>query len=71
MESSSDNIVVFTIGRMNPPTPGHLALIEKLIHRTASLGQSKFGIILSHSQDMPKNPFNCDDKRKMLLSGMI
>jgi len=54
MESSSDNIVVFTIGRMNPPTPGHLALIEKLIHRTASLGQSKFGIILSHSQDMPK-----------------
>lgn len=71
MASASNNIVVFTIGRMNPPTPGHMALIEKLIHRTASLGQSKFGIILSHSQDMPKNPFNCNDKRKMLLSGMI
>jgi len=68
---ASDNIVVFTIGRMNPPTPGHMALIEKLIHRAASLGQTKIGIILSHSQDMPKNPFNCDDKRKMLLAGMI
>ena len=71
MSSGSDNIVVFTIGRMNPPTPGHLALIEKLIHRAASLDQTKIGIILSHSQDMPKNPFNCNDKRKMLLSGMI
>jgi hypothetical protein len=71
MASGSDNTVVFTIGRMNPPTPGHLALIEKLIHRAAFLGQSKIGIILSHSQDMPKNPFNCDDKRKMLLSGLI
>lgn len=71
MAPGSDNIVVFTIGRMNPPTPGHMALIEKLIHRAASLGQSKIGIILSHSQDMPKNPFNCNDKRKMLMSGMI
>jgi len=71
MASGLDNIVVFTIGRMNPPTPGHMALIEKLIHRAASLGQTKFGIILSHSQDMPKNPFNCSDKRKLLLSGMI
>jgi len=68
---SSDNTLVFTIGRMNPPTPGHMALIEKLIHRAASLGQTKIGIILSHSQDMPKNLFNCDDKRKMLLSGLI
>jgi hypothetical protein len=66
-----DNIVVFTIGRMNPPTPGHMLLIEKLIHRAASLGQSKIGIILSHSQDLPKNPFSCEEKRKLLLSGMI
>lgn len=71
MASGSDNIVVFTIGRMNPPTPGHMALIEKLIHRAAILGQTKFGIILSHSKDMPKNPFNCNEKRNLLLSGMI
>jgi nicotinic acid mononucleotide adenylyltransferase len=45
---SSDNTLVFTIGRMNPPTPGHMALIEKLIHRAASLGQTKIGILLSH-----------------------
>jgi hypothetical protein len=71
MASSLDNTLVFTIGRMNPPTPGHMLLIEKLIHRAASLGQSKIGIILSHSQDLPKNPFTCEEKRKLLLSGMI
>jgi nicotinic acid mononucleotide adenylyltransferase len=71
MVYSSGNIVVFTIGRMNPPTPGHMALIEKLIHLAAVLGQKKIGIILSHSQDMPKNPFNCNEKRNLLLSGMI
>jgi nicotinic acid mononucleotide adenylyltransferase len=63
--------VVFTIGRMNPPTPGHMLLIEKLIYRAASLDQTKIGIILSHSQDLPKNPFTCEEKRKLLLSGMI
>jgi hypothetical protein len=71
MASKGDNIVIFTIGRMNPPTPGHMLLIEKLINRAASLEQTKIGIILSHSQDLPKNPFNCEEKRKLLLSGMI
>jgi len=71
MASTLDNTLIFTIGRMNPPTPGHMLLIEKLIHRAASLGQSKIGIILSHSQDLPKNPFTCEEKRKLLLSGMI
>lgn len=56
---------------MNPPTPGHMLLLEKLIHRAASLGQSKIGIILSHTQDLPKNPLTCGEKRKLLLSGII
>jgi len=71
MASNLDNTLIFTIGRMNPPTPGHMLLIEKLIHRAAALGQSKIGIILSHSQDLPKNPFTCEEKRKLLMSGMI
>jgi len=71
MASTLDNTLIFTIGRMNPPTPGHMLLIEKLIHRAASLGQSKIGIILSHSQDLPKNPFTCEEKRQLLMSGMI
>jgi len=66
-----NNVLVFTIGRMNPPTPGHMLLIEKLIQRAATLGQNKIGIILSHSQDIPKNPLYCNEKRKILLSGMI
>lgn len=71
MASNLNNTLVFTIGRMNPPTPGHMLLIEKLILRAAELGQSKIGIILSHSQDLPKNPFSCEEKRKLLMSGMI
>jgi nicotinic acid mononucleotide adenylyltransferase len=68
---NNKNKIIFTIGRMNPPTPGHMLLIEKLIQRAASLGESKIGIILSHSQNIPKNPFSCNEKRNLLLSSMI
>jgi nicotinic acid mononucleotide adenylyltransferase len=68
---NNKNKIIFTIGRMNPPTPGHMLLIEKLIQRAASLGESKIGIILSHSQNIPKNPFSCNEKRNLLISSMI
>jgi nicotinic acid mononucleotide adenylyltransferase len=71
MDSHTNNIVVFTIGRMNPPTPGHMLLIEKLILRALSLGQTKIGIIVSHSQDIPKNPLYCAEKRDAILPAMI
>lgn len=58
--------IIFTIGRMNPPTPGHLLLIEKMIAKAASLHQNKIGIILSHTQNIPKNPLICDEKRNLL-----
>jgi nicotinic acid mononucleotide adenylyltransferase len=29
--------IVFTIGRMNPPTPGHLLLIKQMIVKAAFL----------------------------------
>lgn len=31
MNDQNDNTIIFTISRMNPPTPGHLLLIKKLI----------------------------------------
>jgi nicotinic acid mononucleotide adenylyltransferase len=33
--------ILFTIGRMNPPTPGHLLLIKQMIKKAAFLKQNK------------------------------
>jgi hypothetical protein len=64
--------IFFTIGRMNPPTPGHMFVIEQLILHTIYSGQQRFGIILSHTTKPPdKNPLTCEQKRRYLLSGMI
>ncbi len=65
------NTIIFTIGRMNPPTPGHMGLVKNLIERAIQLGENKVGIILSHSVDSEKNPLECKEKREFILSGMI
>ena len=64
------NTIIFTIGRMNPPTPGHMGLIKNLIERAIQFGENKVGIILSHSVDSEKNPLECKEKREFILSGM-
>ena len=72
LKGVSEPTILFTIGRMNPPTPGHMFIIEQLIVRSLHLGQTKFGIILSHTTKPPdKNPLDCEQKRRYLLSGMI
>ena len=64
--------IVFTVGRMNPPTSGHLSLIENMMRRAVTLGESKVYVLLSHSQDKKKNPLQCDRKRDLLREyGMI
>jgi len=65
------NTIIFTIGRMNPPTPGHMGLIKNLIERAIQFGENKVGIILSHSVDSEKNPLECKEKREFILSGLI
>jgi hypothetical protein len=65
------NTIIFTIGRMNPPTPGHMGLIKNLIERAIQFRENKVGIILSHSVDSVKNPLECKEKREFILSGMI
>jgi len=64
--------IVFTIGRMNPPTSGHLKLIQTLMEKALKLGENKIYIILSHIQDMKTNPLSCSIKKKLLTTeGMI
>ena len=57
--------VVFTFGRFNPPTTGHIKLVEKLV-KTARQDSADYRIYLSRSQDAKKNPLKLTDKVKYL-----
>lgn len=57
--------VVFTFGRFNPPTTGHVKLIEKIV-KTARQDSADYRIYLSWSQDAKKNPLKLTDKVKYL-----
>lgn len=50
---------LFCISRMNPPTPGHLLLIEEMINIAKNENIPQFFVILSQKKDK-NNPINCD-----------
>lgn len=57
--------VVMAFGRMNPPTTGHLKLIDKVKSTAEKMG-AKHAVVLSHSQDSKKNPLSSEQKIKHL-----
>jgi len=70
-EVNNEDTIILTIGRMNPPTTGHLLLIKDMINKAVEENLSQINIILSHSKDKKKNPFKCDDKRFFLTNDII
>lgn len=62
----SSYTVIFTIARMNPPTPGHIFLIENMIEKALDNYVKKVYIILSCKHDAQKNPLKPDQKQKIL-----
>ena len=64
-EDEGKKPVVMAFGRMNPPTSGHLKLIDK-VRETANKQKAKHAVILSHSQDSKKNPLSPEQKVKHL-----
>jgi hypothetical protein len=54
---------VFAFGRMNPPTVGHGALVDK-VKEVAKANNADHSIVLSHSQDPDKNPLSPEQKLK-------
>ena len=56
---------VMAFGRMNPPTTGHLKLIDKVKSVAQKVG-GKHTVIVSHSQDTKKNPLSGEQKVKHL-----
>ena len=61
-----DNTVVFTLARMNPPTPGHLYLIQRLIEEGINKNVDKVYVILSKTNDNNENPIPCSEKINVL-----
>jgi hypothetical protein len=64
-QTSSEKHHVFTFGRMNPPTTGHLKLIDK-VKEVAKKHNATHSVVTSHSQDAKKNPLSASEKIKHL-----
>jgi len=60
MEQTNNNTIIFTMARMNPPTPGHLALIKTLIEQAIRMNVNKVFLILSKTNDNSDDPIPCD-----------
>lgn len=58
---ASTKTVVFSFGRMNPPTVGHEKLVNKIKEIATKEGATP-QVYLTHSQDAKKNPLTYDDK---------
>jgi hypothetical protein len=63
-----ENEIIFTIARMNAPTPGHKLLIKTMMVKALELGLSQINIILSSTVDNKKNPIECEEKRMILYN---
>lgn len=64
-DKSGDVHHVMTFGRMNPPTTGHLKLIDK-VKEVAAKHNAGHTVVTSHSQDKNKNPLSSAQKIKHL-----
>lgn len=64
-EKDQGKHATMTFGRMNPPTTGHLKLIDKVKEVSHKVG-GEHHVIVSHSQDAKKNPLSGEQKTKHL-----
>jgi len=68
---NSEEQIVFTIARMNPPTPGHKFLIKTMFEKALELNLTQINIILSSTVDNQKNPIECEEKRMIIYNSLI
>ena len=66
IEYTNNNTIIFTLARMNPPTPGHLYLIQRLMEEAIEKNVSHVYIILSKTNDNNENPISCPEKINIL-----
>jgi hypothetical protein len=70
-EPEPEQAIIFTIGRMNPPTSGHMKVVQKLLEKAIEIRQRNVYILLSHTTGEQKNPLMCSEKKEFISSGMI
>jgi hypothetical protein len=66
-ECNNSNTFVFTVGRMNPPTPGHLELIREMLTFASQHNINKVYIFVSERHDDNENPLLCSNKLAVLM----
>jgi predicted kinase len=64
-EKKTEKHHAMTFGRMNPPTTGHLKLIDK-VKDVAKHHNASHSVVVSHTQDSKKNPLSSEQKLKHL-----
>lgn len=65
IEATEAKHAVLAYGRMNPPTTGHLKVIDKVQEVAKKVG-GEHRMVVSHSNDPKKNPLSSDQKVKHL-----
>ena len=68
---NTENTIIIGIGRMNPPTTGHMLIFKDMINLALKDNLSQINFILSSTQDTTKNPLTCEKKRDLLLDTTI
>ena len=64
-DCNNSNTLIFTVGRMNPPTPGHLELIREMLTMAKAMNVKQIYIFLSETRGA-KDPISCADKVTVL-----
>src|SRR6185369_12217533 len=63
LREEAEKHMVMAFGRLNPPTTGHVKLVDRL-HSVADGLHADHQLIMSHSQDSKKNPLTAEQKLK-------
>jgi len=71
MSINTENTIIIGIGRMNPPTTGHMLIFKDMINMALTNNLTQINFILSSTEDRKKNPLTCDRKRDLLLNTTI
>lgn len=68
--ATQENSLVCTVGRMNPPTPGHMKIVRRLILTAVELKLYEVQVFLSSNNKDDKNPLICEEDKKRFLEKM-
>ena len=62
---AEDKHIVFSYGRMNPPTAGHSKVVDKVKSHADKIG-ANHSVIVSHSQNNKTDPLHHEHKKEFL-----